>query len=159
MKDIFDDIHRLLKKAEYEKALGELLASDGGKINSPYDQDLNHAWYTVGDAFYKLEQFEDAIAAFRKALENWPEDKEAALALSNSYSENKMPKEAELALKSFLEKNPANETLIYNLANALFDQEKWDEAIPLYTSIKRDTELYGLAQKNLKMAKKLKTGK
>jgi len=68
MKDIFERIHELLRKSEYRIALDSLLTNNHKSIKSPYDSDVNHAWYLVGDTYYLLGDFQHAVSAFKKAL-------------------------------------------------------------------------------------------
>ena len=120
------------------------------KLYASYDK--NHSWYIVGDIFFKLGKYDQAVSAFKKALELWPEDKDAILALSNSFSENGQPEKAEKVLKNGLKIYKNDEAFIYNLANALFDQSKYKKAINYYKVIKDDDELRGLSKKNIKAA-------
>lgn len=153
MKNIFEKVHQLSREGKCNDMIDILLSGNGTTIKSPYDKDLNHAWYLVGDAYYRQGKFQFAISAFKRAIEDYPEDKEAILALANSYSESNLPEKAEIALRDGLRKWPNNEQYIYNLANALFDQKKYQEAISLYKSLTDQSELAVLAKRNIKSAK------
>lgn len=131
-----------------------MLDDKKNRIKSPYDSDLNHAWYIVGDIYFENGNYESAIHAFKQALTAWPMDKDAMLALANSYSEIVMPDKAEKVLRDALKLDPKNPLLLYNLANSLFDQGNYQDSIILYEKIeKKDDEVYELAQKNIKRAK------
>lgn len=155
MKYIFEKAHQLSREERYQDMIDTLLSENGATIKSPYDVDLNHAWYLIGDAYYKQGKFQFAISAFKKAMEAWPDDKEAILALSNSYSESNLPEKSEQVLRDGLKKWPNNEQYIYNLANSLFDQKKYQEAISLYKKINNKSDLAMLAKRNIKSAKKM----
>ncbi len=153
MRKVFETLHELSRNEQYQAMIDILLSKNGTGIKSPYNEDLNHSWYLVGDAYYRQGKFQNAISAFKKAIKDWPEDKEAILALSNSYSDYGLPDKAEQVLRNGLKKWPDNEQYIYNLANALFDQRKHQEAITLYETISDKSELALLANRNIKAAR------
>ena len=149
MNDIFDGIHLLLKSAEYDEALKKLYNIKLESINPPYDTDLNHSWYIVGDIFYKNKSYFSAIKAFKNALIDEPDDIEASLALSNSYSEVDLHKESIITLEKALLVEKANEKLNYNLGNAWFDLGNYKVAIKYYRKIIKDEILYSLSSSNI----------
>lgn len=51
--DVFEEIHVLLKQGHLEEALCKLYNSRNDTIKPPYDDDLNHAWYAVGDIYFR----------------------------------------------------------------------------------------------------------
>ncbi|MGI9413039.1 MAG: tetratricopeptide repeat protein [Hyphomicrobiales bacterium] len=60
---------------------------------------------------------------------------------------------AELALRLALEEDPSDERILYNLANVLFDAERFQDAISIYQSvIAIGSQLSSMAQDNLKLA-------
>ena len=153
MSDIFNQIHRLSKQGEYDRALDLLLDKSGGRINAPYDEDLNHAWYVAGDLYHKKGDFQTAAKAFDKAVADRPDDPEALLALANCYFELEMPGVAERYLRIAL-RHSDDIGLIYNLGNALFDQGRYDEALVEYRRVPPDAgEIYEMAQRNIAVAR------
>ena len=156
MKDIYSPIYNLVEKELYLDALKALLSDGLEKINPPFDQDLNHAWYLVGDIFYQLRRYVDSIIAFKKALDEWDADVDAILALSNAYSSNREPRNAEDVLRRGLEIDPDNEKFRYNLGNSLFDQKRFDEAIEYYRGIKLNNMLAKMARSNIRKSKEAK---
>ena len=68
MKDCFEDIHVLLKNKMYIDVINLVFDKKLNRINKPYDFDLNHAWYIVGDIFFKTQKYNSAISCFKKAL-------------------------------------------------------------------------------------------
>lgn len=154
MKDDFELVHELLKQNKYGNVLQLIFNAKLFLIKPPYSEDLNHSWFIVGDIFYKEEKYEKAISSFKKSLEDWPEDVEAMLALSNCYSEINLPKKAEEILMKAKKIKPGNSAITYNLANALFDQGEYIRAIDYYNKIRsNEDEIYDLAKKNIKTAK------
>ena len=95
------------------------------------------------------------MLAFKEAIEYWPKDSQAWMALGNCQDELNEPKLAESSFRRALqhceEKN--RNAIEYNLANSLFDQERHPEAIRLYEQIPAESEVHAVAQKNLLVAK------
>ena len=154
MDDKFEKIHSLLRKDAYREALDLLYNSKTEQIKKPFSDDLNHAWYIVGDIFFKIHQLNQAIDAFEKSYRCRNEDVEALWALANCYSDLNRPKDAEKWYKKALCLDANNQKLLYNTGNSLFDQEKFEEAQYYYEKIDRDSnELYRMARKNLSACK------
>ncbi len=154
MKDNFLVIHDLVREELYKEALSLLYNERTNRIYEEYKYDENHAWYLIGDIYYKLERFQNAVNAFKKSIMNKADDISAMLALGNSYMELGLPDKAEYILRSALKLSSDNEELTYNLGNSLFDQRKYKEAINMYKKISRDDiELFEFAQKNIKKAR------
>jgi tetratricopeptide (TPR) repeat protein len=152
MPDPFDEIYQLSRVGQYDAALAKLLGEDRAQLSAPYDSDLNHGWYVVGDVFYKKGEFRSAAEAFDKAIADRPDDHEALMALANCYFGLSMPEMAERYLRVALNfsDDPA---LIYNLGNALFDQGRNEEALAEYRRIPETAgEIYSRARKNIRAA-------
>jgi tetratricopeptide (TPR) repeat protein len=155
MPDPFDEIYRLSRAGKYDAALAKLIDEDGAQLMSPYGEDLNHGWYVAGGLYYKKGNFEAAARAFDRSVADRPDDHEALMALANCYFEIKMPGLSEKYLRIAL-KYKESAGLLYNLGNALFDQEKYAQAIEFYQRVSEDSgEIFGLARKNIRKAKKL----
>ncbi len=152
MCKIFKEIHKLIKQKKHENVIDELL-DDSFNIKPPYSSDLNHAWYILGDIYYRNSNYKFAIKAFLKSLDDWPEDIDAILALSNSYSRAGFPNKSEKYLLKGITLSAENESIIYNLGNAFFDQKKYTMAIDYYKKITNDKELLKLSISNIKKAK------
>jgi len=160
MKDAFEFIHSLMKEKKFNDVITLLSKNQETSIRSPYDSDLNHAWYLLGDIYYKQQKYEDAVSAFKKCLIDRPDDIEAILALANCYFALELPEKAEIVLKEGKKVEPLNPKIIYSLANSLFDQEKYRESINLYEEVDfKDHEIYDLAKKNMLLAKRLLSAK
>ena len=149
MKDCFEKVHELLRAKHYETALNLILNSTANKIKAPYHEDLNHAWFLIGSIYTDKGNYEDAISAFKKSLEDWPEDDQAMSALAYCYMETGNPFQAQKQLEMAIQRKQKEE-YYYNLANSFFDQCKFERAIELYKKISRDEpSIYQLAQKNI----------
>jgi len=118
--------------------------------------DPNHVAYVRGDKKFKEGRFAEAARYFHVALEEWPEDWQAMDALGNSYSEMKKPRKAEQWFRHAIAIAPTERQpdLIYNLGNALFDQERFDEAIAMYSQIPRGHKTWQFAEKNIALSKR-----
>ena len=127
----------------------------GDKSQNPKASELNHLAYKRGDEMFKVANFYSAASEFTEALEYWPQDSEAWMALGNCFDEIEKPRKAEYCFKAALlhcreEKRPSLE---YNLGNSLFDQGRMDEAITLYAGIPKEHSSYKKAQENLGLAR------
>jgi len=151
--DPFHRIYRLKRFGRYAQALDELVDNETRALRPPFDIDPNHAWYVVADIFYKLGDYERAAAGFLRALSYRDDDVQALKALANSYSELQEPKRAEHALRKAISLRPNDSELAYNLGNALFDQQQFDDAISVWTDIvTSDEELQTLVASNIDVA-------
>ena len=124
------------------------------KSEHPDRSDLNHSAYVEGCARYKVQNFYLAADSFTEALEYWPEDPQAWMALGNCFDEIGKPKKAEFCYRRSVEYSPedAKPKVQYNLANSIFDQDRFDEAIALYRLIPEADPVREQAQKNLQLA-------
>jgi tetratricopeptide (TPR) repeat protein len=148
MPDQFDALHKLLKK-DRSAALEQLLDPASCSIREPYVEDLNHAWYVVGDIYFKQDDFTPALESFLKSLDDRPDDVEAMMAIANCASELGDPALSEKYLRAAL-KQSESAALFYNLGNVLFDQGKFGEALCYFKRVAvSDSEIYAMAQRNL----------
>lgn len=156
MSDPFKEIHELLRQKKYEDALGKIYDKARGVINRGFRDDENHAWYIVGDLFFKSSNYEMAAHSFKKSLESREDDIEAYCALANTYSAMKMPEKSAACLIAGLKYDSDSSTLNYNLGNAYFDMGEYNKAIKHYERVlPQHEEIYAMAQKNIQKSKKL----
>ncbi len=155
MSDQFSEIHKLRRAGNNNAALSMLLNKKTGRIKRPYNSDLNHAWYTVGDIYYNCYKYDNAIHAFKKAFRNWSGDIEALWAIANCYSDLGKPWLAKYYLEKAVGLNEKDE-LRYDLGNAFFDMGRYHDAITQYKKVgNKDKQLTKLVRSNLKKAEKL----
>ncbi len=156
MSDKFDAVYKLKRAGKNKVALSLLVDQKTGRIKKPYNDDLNHAWYTVGDIYYKGKEYYKAINAFKKAFMNWSDDVESLWAIANCYSEIGKSWLTKYYLEKAIQLSGEKDGLRYNLGNALFDMGKYREAIKQYKKVRsKDKQLYKLACSNIKKAEKL----
>ena len=160
MKVSFTLIHRYLRRGKLSIALELLVNSKTNRINSEFQYDKNHAWYCVGDIFYRQSHFREAKDAFKRSLYFRIDDIEALTAIGNCYDELGRPKLAERYFRRALGhckpaiQNVDHFSIKFNLANALFDQNRIQEAILLYRQLSKAPESIKLkAKKNEALAK------
>lgn len=116
--------------------------------------DPNQVAYIRGDKLFKQGRFGPAAKWFAVAIEEWSEDWQALWALGNCYSELKKPKKAESCFREALSWAPEKDQppIIYNLANALFDQQKFQDAIATYQKLPSGHPLGRQARNNIALA-------
>jgi tetratricopeptide (TPR) repeat protein len=156
MDDPFKEIHDLLREKQHENVLEKIYDKTRGAIRKEFQGDENHAWYIIGDIFFKQSNYEMAAHSFKKSLESREDDIEACCALANAYSELGMPDKSAACLIAGLKYKPDSSTLNYNLGNAYFDMGERERAIKHYKRVlPQHEDIYEMAQKNIKRAKKL----
>ncbi len=155
--DPFLQIHQLVKAGRFDSALKLIYSKSENRIKRDFRIDSNHAWYCVGDIFFKKKLYQQAKVAFKKALRSRPLDREAIMAVGNCYDQLARPKLAERYFRSALASPEAYsdkvnpDSIRFNLANSLLDQGRLSEAAELYRILsKSPTEIGALAKKNLK---------
>ncbi len=161
--DPFVKVEKLIKSSKYCEVLLILLGDKKNRILSPYNSDLNHAWYLVGCVFYKQEKFYDALLAFKRSYRHWKKDVSVIRAIGNCYSELKNPKVAKYYFIKARTMGGGSykglDILNYNLGNAYFDMKKYGLAISEYKKVRKsDKKTYCLAKKNIDHAKKRSKG-
>lgn len=116
--------------------------------------DLNHEAYGEGCKHYNNKDFNRAKNSFEIALEYWPLDPQALMALGNCFDELNKPSRAEKCYRKSLKYSAEKDipSVLYNLGNSLFDQGKMAEAIECYSKISGQNEVYSSAQRNSKLA-------
>lgn len=119
-------------------------------------QDPNQMAYIQGDKKFKECRYFDAAKHFVVAIEEWPEDWMAMHALGNCYSEMKKPQKAEKWFRLALKNAPPDDhvQLIYNLGNALYDQQRYVEAIKMYREVPSGHKIWPLAAINIEASEK-----
>lgn len=92
-------------------------------------------WVFLADlaqAFFALQQFTQANAAFRAAAKLNRDNPELQIGAANCLALQGKLAEAEYALRKIARRFPATASVWFNLANTVCDQGRLEEAIPLY---------------------------
>jgi Flp pilus assembly protein TadD len=119
--------------------------------HSPSDSWSRHAEaYRRGDTHYRARRYRAPLQEFALALTLWPEDSDTWWAIGNCHTELGRPRLADLAFRRDLKTSEAKnrEALIYNLANALFDQRRLASAARLYQRVSSRSATGVLARRN-----------
>jgi tetratricopeptide (TPR) repeat protein len=132
MSDAFDRINRLSGQGRRSTALKLLVDEKTGRIRSHYRSDLNHAWYYVGDLYFRAGDFNKALSSFRNSLKHWRGDSHALMAASCCHSELRRPHWAAYYLKKAIRLDRNNAVLFYNLGNAFLDMDRNKAALRQY---------------------------
>lgn len=154
-RNVFKPVYGLVRKGALSEALLTLKSESTGRINREFTQDKNHAWYVIGDILFKMKKYRESLAAFKKALRDWPDDPDALAAAGDCFSA--------LGNHSFAEKyyrmsngiKPRPDTQ-YNIANELLDQKRYKTAYEMYQSIRTaDPDLKNSIKLNSARAQRL----
>lgn len=86
----------------------------------------------LAEAFFALQQFTQANAAFRAAAKLNRDNPELQIGAANCLALQGKLAEAEYALRKIARRFPATASAWFNLANTVCDQGRLEEAIPLY---------------------------
>jgi tetratricopeptide (TPR) repeat protein len=151
----FGKVYRQIRSGRLASAERLLLGNEGARIRPPFNSDLNHAWYVVGDIRYRRGRMPGAVAAFRRALRHWPDDRDAMMAIANCYSELGRPRWSAYYLEKALRRRGHKPELFYNLGNAYFDLDDFPKAIECYRSASKGAvgELKAMCLRNLSIAR------
>lgn len=88
-------------------------------------------WLTAVAALERAGDARAARTAYARALERWPDNINASIGLANTYYAAREYKEVEKVLKAALSRHPDSVVALNNLAQALSDQGRHKEALPL----------------------------
>lgn len=116
--------------------------------------DKNHEAYGRGVKLFEQSFYSLAKNEFKAALDYWPEDHQAWMALGNCFDEMKKPIRAEKCFRKALifcfEQERSG--IYFNLGNSLLDQYRLEEAIESYQKVTAQSPAYRAAQINMKRA-------
>jgi tetratricopeptide (TPR) repeat protein len=115
---------------------------------------INIEAYSDADRLFHAGRYREALRLFELAANAEPDDGQAHLAVGNCWGALGKAARAEASYRKAAHLLPENERpgAIYNLANAVFDQGRYEEAIILYKGIPKGTRVWELARKNLERA-------
>jgi tetratricopeptide (TPR) repeat protein len=150
------EVLSLTKAKCYRQAVEKIYDTRLRRLKTIFKTDINHSWYVLGDIYLRFGEYENALQAFKRALRNWPDDAQAMWAIADCYSAMNKLKLAERYYRHARGGDAATSELTYNIANSLFDQGRYKEAIIEYKAIGRvPDKLRSLVSRNLKLATKL----
>src|SRR5262249_51715695 len=88
-------------------------------------------WLWRGGVLERLGDFHQALAGYRKALDNAPEDRDVRLALAALYLRGRQPADAVEHFEHVLARWPEDEEALLGLAACRLDQGRPEDAVPL----------------------------
>lgn len=129
-------------------AKGENLVSlaylNRGKVNAQYSKDprlIARFWAGFGFVSHTMNRLDDAVKAYKKALEQQPKDPVSWISLSLAYRDKNWMVEAIDASRKAIKLEPTNADYWNRLGNLYWDQRRMDDAIHAYEqSIKLDAQ-------------------
>lgn len=136
---LFEPHYKLVRKKKYKKAVSLLLTPDN-TIRPELESFPNHVWYCVGTVYFSMGDFVEAISCLKRALQDWPGDIQAWIALGNSYSEQKCFQEASHCFFSAMVLDPSHSDAVFNYAAALIDLGQYEKAKHFLESLEERTE-------------------
>ena len=151
MNSLFKELDEMSARGAHREILNRLISSRG-RIFGPYSSDLNHAWYLVGDSFFCLGEINKSLKAFKRALAYDRGDFFSMMAIANCYSAMSKPRMALYYLSKAVVLNEKHDGIRYNLGNAYFDLNRYDEAIREYALVGKGSDVAKLARANSKKA-------
>ncbi len=124
------------------------------KPESPDASYINYEAYRLGCRYYNQGEFSKASEVFEEAVAYRPEDGKSWMALGNCFEKfNKLVKAEECYRSSLAHiSEEFKPNAMFNLANNLFDQSRFLEAIELYRNVPESSDVYSKAQNNLMLA-------
>jgi tetratricopeptide (TPR) repeat protein len=88
--------------------------------------------YLIGLSYFKLEQYAEAAAAFRRAVEADPKNVDAHFNLGNAYDRLNRHAEAAASFKEVVRLTPDAADAHFNLGNAYARLDRYEEAVAAY---------------------------
>ena len=119
-------------------------------MNQTNDWEQHLSWYREADSLYRAGHLKPARALFKKALALAPGNPDTLWALGSCFSELGQPHQAEHYFRLARARSEFNHRgdLLYNIANALFDQGRRRAALQLYVRVPRNAQSFLQARKN-----------
>lgn len=96
------------------------------------DPDISNAYFTLGNIYFRLGQYDRAIENFQRVLALKPDDVFAAINIANSHLRTGRAGEAEKFLLEFIHKAFPDSQIYFLLGNIKFFEKNYDEAIKYY---------------------------
>ncbi len=118
------------------------------------DVDLNIALYSEADACFRAGRFRDALRLFKRAAQADPLDSDCWFAIGSCLDALNRPTRAEAAYLKALSMAPEEDhpALPFSVGNALFDQQRFEEATGWYARVPAEHEVFARADRNRRLA-------
>jgi tetratricopeptide (TPR) repeat protein len=113
------------------------------------------AYDNLGIALYQQKKLDEAVAAFRKAIQLRPDLATAYNNLGVALADQKKLDEAVIAFRKAIQLQPDYVEAYYNLGNALYQQKKLDEAVAAFRKADQLLPSHPAIRNNLRVAERL----
>ena len=126
------------------------------RMSSVEKWELHLALYRKADLLYRAGELKQAKAMFFKALSFAQGEVDTLWAIGSCFSELGHPHHAERYFRLAMSKVDWNRRgeLLYNIANALFDQGRQRAALTLYLKVPHRSAAFPLAKKNIHLLRR-----
>ena len=132
-----DDLRKQVE--DQSQAIVKIISDSTSRHKDDYlgqaQQQSPEAWqqaFIAGYRAYEREEYDEAIAAYRKALELRPDDSVIPFSLGVALRGNGQYEEAIAAFRKSLEVRPDDSGTLHGLGMTLFDNGQYEEAIAVY---------------------------
>jgi arylsulfatase A-like enzyme/Tfp pilus assembly protein PilF len=124
--DLFNKISRArdLGKDENELAVAMSMLEEVVKE----DPKVIDAWFTLGNMSARRDRHDEAIGYFKRALALKADDEEAVINMAHAYRKLGRDDEALVGYRRFLELDPKNAQVHYEIAQIMIDREQYADA-------------------------------
>lgn len=142
-EELFGRAYGFAEAGDLDKAIS-VLFDDGEEdlrhaFSDPSSE--NHALYLLGCYHLKLGQNRSAVRFFKKAISVWPQDCDSYVAISNC---DVLSEDVIEVMRQGTVQCPRDDRIAVNLANILFDLEKYEEAKEVAMKVNKSSEYYSV---------------
>ena len=96
------------------------------------DPDITEAYFNLGNIYFRMRKFKEAISYFQQTLDRKPDDSFSVINIANSYMSLRQPAEAEKFILNYLKKGLEDSQLFFLLGGVFLSQKKYERAISAY---------------------------
>ncbi|MHB8055678.1 MAG: sulfatase-like hydrolase/transferase, partial [Candidatus Aminicenantales bacterium] len=94
------------------------------------DPEITDAYFSLGNIYFKIRKFEEAIRAFSQSLEKKPDDSFTVINIANSYVAMGRFAEAERFVLDYIKTGFSDPQLYFLLGNMNFVRKNYEAAVP-----------------------------
>jgi arylsulfatase A-like enzyme/predicted Zn-dependent protease len=96
------------------------------------DPDITDAYFSIGNIYFQVQKYKEAIGYFEQVLGRKPDDSFAAINIALSYESMGRFEEGEKFLLDYIKKGFSDPQLYFMLGNMNYIQKKYDQAVPYF---------------------------
>lgn len=124
------------------------------RLRESIDVALNIELYSEADACFRAGRFRDALRLFKQAARADSLDNDCWFAIGSCLDALRRPSRAERAYLKALSLAPPGDhpALFFNIGNALFDQQRFEDAVTWYARVPAGHEVFARAECNRRLA-------